>query len=385
MSRRRTARPPRRVGDADRPPQRDSRRTRARGRRCSARARGVTRSDTLLRSDLVVLSPGVPADHPAVAAARARRRASDRRARAGVALAARPDRRDHRHQGQVDDDHAHRPDARGRRPPRAGRRQHRPRAERAGRGLDRRHHPRGRGEQLPARNDRDVPSVDRGAAEFLARSPRPARTVDEYAAAKSRIFVNQTAADWAVLNADDPAVTRWLAAAAVSRKLLFSMTDSLAAGVAGPGRRDRAAHRRTASSALVPLSSIRLLGRHLIADVLAASAVASLAGVDAAAMTRAVERLQRARARARTGGGDRRRAVRQRLEGDQRRSGAPRHRELRVGGRDHGRPLQGRRPRRPARSRWRERGATVVAIGEARPLIACGVRRTRCRCTRPPT
>ena len=49
--------------------------------------------------------------------------------------------------------------------------------------------------------------------------------------------------------------------------------------------------RRTADGEerLLPLSSIRLLGRHLIADVLAASAVASLAGVDAAAMTRAVE------------------------------------------------------------------------------------------------
>jgi UDP-N-acetylmuramoylalanine--D-glutamate ligase len=40
---------------------------------------------------------------------------------------------------------------------------------------------------------------------------------------------------------------------------------------------------------LVPLSSVKLLGRHLVADVLAAAAVASLAGVDAAAMVRAVE------------------------------------------------------------------------------------------------
>ena len=39
----------------------------------------------------------------------------------------------------------------------------------------------------------------------------------------------------------------------------------------------------------MPLSSIKLLGRHLLADVLAAAAVASLAGVTPAAMTRAVE------------------------------------------------------------------------------------------------
>ena len=146
---------------------------------------------------------------PALEAARARRRAGDRRAGAGVALAARPDRRDHRHEGQVDDDDADRADARGRRASRARRRQHRPRAERAGRRLDRRHDPRGRGEQLPARGDRDVPAVDRGAAQLLARPSRSAcRRVEEYAAAKARIFVNQTADDWAVLNADDAAVAR---------------------------------------------------------------------------------------------------------------------------------------------------------------------------------
>ena len=109
----------------------------------------------------------------------------------------------------------------------------------------------------------------------------------EYAAAKSRIFVNQTADDWAVLNADDVSVAR-MAADAVSRRLLFSMTDSLASGVLVQGD---SIVRRTAEgdTPLVPLASVRLLGRHLIADVLAASAVASLAGVDAAAVTEAVE------------------------------------------------------------------------------------------------
>jgi UDP-N-acetylmuramoylalanine--D-glutamate ligase len=112
--------------------------------------------------------------------------------------------------------------------------------------------------------------------------------VDEYAAAKSRVFINQTAADWAVLNADDESVGR-MAAEAASRKLLFSMTDSLASGVLVHG--DSIVRRTTeGDTPLVPLASVRLLGRHLIADVLAASAVASLVGVDAAAMTEAVER-----------------------------------------------------------------------------------------------
>ena len=112
-------------------------------------------------------------------------------------------------------------------------------------------------------------------------------SVEEYAAAKARIFINQTASDWAVLNADDPSVER-MAAGTASRKLWFSMTDSLASGVVVHGD---SILRRTQEGdhLLVPLASIRLLGRHLIADVLAASAVASIAGVDAEAMTQAVE------------------------------------------------------------------------------------------------
>jgi UDP-N-acetylmuramoylalanine--D-glutamate ligase len=112
-------------------------------------------------------------------------------------------------------------------------------------------------------------------------------TVDAYAAAKSRIFINQAADDWAVLNADAAAVTQ-IASAALSRRLVFSMSDSLASGVLVRGNE---IVRRTAEGdqPLVPLSSIHLIGQHLIADVLAASAVASLAGVDSASMTRAVE------------------------------------------------------------------------------------------------
>jgi UDP-N-acetylmuramoylalanine--D-glutamate ligase len=112
-------------------------------------------------------------------------------------------------------------------------------------------------------------------------------SVEEYAAAKSRVFARQTEEDWAVLNADDPA-TLALAADARSRRLVFSRRGSIADGIVADGD---AIVRRTPGGRepLVPLSSIRLLGRHLIADVLAAAAVATLAGVDAASMTRAVE------------------------------------------------------------------------------------------------
>lgn len=111
--------------------------------------------------------------------------------------------------------------------------------------------------------------------------------VADYAAAKARIFANQSADDWAVLNADDPAALG-VARDIRARRLPFSLTAALADGVVieeGAIVRRRAAGRQP----LVPLASIRLIGRHLVADVMAAAAVASLAGVDAEAMTRAVE------------------------------------------------------------------------------------------------
>ncbi len=112
-------------------------------------------------------------------------------------------------------------------------------------------------------------------------------TVTEYGAAKSRIFSMQQATDWAVINADDPG-TLELAAATRANRLLFSMSDGLQEGLAIS---HDAIVRRTASGeeTLVPLSAVKLIGRHLLADVLAATAVASIVGVDAAAMTKAVE------------------------------------------------------------------------------------------------
>jgi UDP-N-acetylmuramoylalanine--D-glutamate ligase len=109
---------------------------------------------------------------------------------------------------------------------------------------------------------------------------------EEYAGAKTRIFANQEPTDWAIVNADDPAALR-LAAGARARRLPFSMHDTLPDGVLVAGS---TIVRRTPAGdhPLVPLSAIRLLGPHLVADVVAASAVATLAGVEAADMHRAV-------------------------------------------------------------------------------------------------
>ena len=112
-------------------------------------------------------------------------------------------------------------------------------------------------------------------------------SVEEYAAAKARIFARQTDDDWAVLNADD-ATSLAMAAEGRARQLLFSAGGGLRDGVVVDGE---AIVRRQGARVepLVPVSSIKLLGPHLVADVVAAAAVAWLAGIDAAAMTRAVE------------------------------------------------------------------------------------------------
>jgi UDP-N-acetylmuramoylalanine--D-glutamate ligase len=109
---------------------------------------------------------------------------------------------------------------------------------------------------------------------------------EEYASAKQRIFANQTPNDWAVVNADDPAALA-LAAGGRARRFDFALDAQLDDGVTvhepSVVRRDRGA-----SSPLVPLSAVKLPGRHLLSDVLAAAAVGCVAGVPPAAMTRAV-------------------------------------------------------------------------------------------------
>ena len=192
-------------------------------------------------------------------------------------------------------------------------------------------------------------------------------TVEEYAGAKARIFENQTDRDWAVLNANDPPSLQ-LAERARARRLLFSLRHDLAEGVLVAGD---AIVRRTGhgDEPLVPLRAIKLIGRHLVADVLAACAVAAVAGVAATAMTQAVEGftgLEHALERVAEVGGVR-------FVNDSKATNV--EAALRaieafepglvviMGGRFKGGDLGQLAPPLV------ERGATVVAIGEARPLI----------------
>ena len=110
---------------------------------------------------------------------------------------------------------------------------------------------------------------------------------DEYAAAKARIFANQRPEDWAIVNADDAASVA-LAAGTRARRFDFALDAPIADGIAIDGqhivRRDAGV-----STRLMPLSAVHLPGRHLLADVLAATAAACVVGAPAAAIERAVE------------------------------------------------------------------------------------------------
>jgi UDP-N-acetylmuramoylalanine--D-glutamate ligase len=112
-------------------------------------------------------------------------------------------------------------------------------------------------------------------------------SVDAYGAAKARIFENQTDEDWAVINADDPSVLQ-LARETRARIRRFSRAGSTTADTAVDdgwivNRRDGQQER------LVPLSAVHLLGPHLVDDVIAAATVSSIAGVTSLAMTTAVD------------------------------------------------------------------------------------------------
>ena len=111
--------------------------------------------------------------------------------------------------------------------------------------------------------------------------------VAAYGAAKARIFENQNASDFAVINADDPAVLE-LARRGRAAARQFSRLGTIDRGtVVDNGwivERQRGRIER-----LVPLSAIHLLGPHLVNDVMAAATVGAIAGAVPASMTAAVD------------------------------------------------------------------------------------------------
>ena len=112
-------------------------------------------------------------------------------------------------------------------------------------------------------------------------------SIEAYADAKARVFANQTSADWAVLNADDSVVMK-KASQTHAQRVLFSPSGSIDDGfvIEGDWIVKRTA---TARDRLLPVSAVELSGRHMLHNVVAATAVASIAGVQPLAMRQALE------------------------------------------------------------------------------------------------
>jgi len=116
------------------------------------------------------------------------------------------------------------------------------------------------------------------ADDHLDRHP----DVAAYAAAKARIFAHQQPDDWAVVNVDDKVVMAHSYDIAATR-VMFSPAGTLDDGFSIEGewivRRAGAATHQ-----IVPVGAVELTGRHMLGNVVAAVAVATVADVGRDAM-----------------------------------------------------------------------------------------------------
>ncbi len=116
-------------------------------------------------------------------------------------------------------------------------------------------------------------------------------SMEKYIAAKTRIFENQTAGDYAVLNADQEA-TRRLASGLKSQVLWFSRDEGSRKDIErGAYVRDGAIVFRDGEqlTEIMPLSEITLKGAHNVENVLAAVAIGMASRIEPAAIRRAVK------------------------------------------------------------------------------------------------
>ena len=106
-----------------------------------------------------------------------------------------------------------------------------------------------------------------------------------YAAAKQRIFANQGPDDWAVVNADSAEATAM--ATNVRARVVSYGIDNTAADVhVGNGF----VWQRTSEGdiPLLPLAAVQLQGRHMLSNVVAATAISHLAGATSESLARAL-------------------------------------------------------------------------------------------------
>jgi UDP-N-acetylmuramoylalanine--D-glutamate ligase len=106
-----------------------------------------------------------------------------------------------------------------------------------------------------------------------------------YRAAKLRIFANQGSQDWAVVNADRPEVIE-MTQHVRARVVTFGIEQPADVHV---GRGFVWQRTSEGDIPLLPVAAIHLQGRHMLANVAAATAISHLAGASGASLARALE------------------------------------------------------------------------------------------------
>jgi UDP-N-acetylmuramoylalanine--D-glutamate ligase len=106
-----------------------------------------------------------------------------------------------------------------------------------------------------------------------------------YAAAKLRIFANQDAQDWAVVNADSPEAMQ-MSQNVRARVVTFGVDEPADIHV---GRGFVWQRTSEGDIPLLPVAAIHLQGRHMLSNVAAATAISHLAGASGASLAKALE------------------------------------------------------------------------------------------------
>jgi UDP-N-acetylmuramoylalanine--D-glutamate ligase len=109
-------------------------------------------------------------------------------------------------------------------------------------------------------------------------------TFEKYAAAKARLFENQHPEDFAVLNADDP-VTRGYAKGIAAKRMFFSSTRQVASGAWLDGAQIVVDGQRLMFTAEVPLRGVHNLENTMVAAIMAQLAGATHEQIRAAVMS----------------------------------------------------------------------------------------------------
>jgi UDP-N-acetylmuramoylalanine--D-glutamate ligase len=114
---------------------------------------------------------------------------------------------------------------------------------------------------------------------------------EEYAAAKGRIFANQTPEDWAIVNADDPLVLE-RARAGRARQFPFHAATTPAGDGAYMAGGEARLRREGREETLFERSDVRVPGTHLALDLLVAGTAARLLGASVEHVRGAVRRFR---------------------------------------------------------------------------------------------